>query len=541
MCYYAIFWKEFFLQINHHGLMKKTKYLKPGLLFLSLALFLATASRANNIIVDNVSLTGQNTVNHTTSVRFDISWENSWRTSTAPNNWDAAWVFIKFRIGSGSWHHATLNSANHIAPAGSTISAPVDNTGIFLYRSTDGSGTFSLSGVKLGWDYAFDGVVDNDVVDIKVFAIEMVYVPQGAFYVGSGGSEVAHFYSYPTSTSPYYIDSENEITVGTTPGNLYYATSSNSGDALGPVPAAYPKGYKAIYVMKYEISQIAYVDFLNVLTRSQQNARTSAFLGSGTSSVTNRFVMVTLDAGSNGYPTPERRSGIRCDAVIDPVNPITFYCDLNANNIPNEIDDGQDISCVYLSWADAMAYLDWAGLRPMTELEYEKACRGTLYPVANEQVWGVTAVTISTGLLNSGRPDEISSVSTANCTCNNGILGPTRGGMYAKAGSSRLRAGATYYGILDMGGNLWERPVTLGNPEGRSFTGLHGDGNIDASGNADVPNWPSGATGIGSGFRGGYWASTPYSITHVSDRSDGAHGTDRRRERFGGRGIRTSL
>jgi len=508
------------------------------LLLAGLAITLASAGNANNISVTNVSLTGQNTADNYTFVRFDISWENSWRTSSAPANWDAAWIFVKYRVGNGNWSHATLRAADHIAPEGSSISAPGDNTGVFLYRSADGSGTFSKAGVKLRWDYGIDGIGNSDIVDVKVFAIEMVYVPQGSFYLGSGGSETSHLYSYPTSTATYQVNNEGEITVGTTAGNLYYTTSSTSGDGLGPVPAAFPKGYNAMYVMKYEISQQAYVDFLNLLTRTQQNTRTSASLGAGVTSVTNRYVMVTLDAGSNGYTTPERRSGIRCDAVIHATNPITFYCDLNMNDIPNETDDGQNIACVYLSWADAMAYLDWAGLRPMTELEFEKACRGPQTPVANEYAWGTASITQNTGLTNGGTAGETSSVSNANCTYGNGILGPCRGGMFAKSATTRAQSGATYYGILDMSGNLWERPITIGNPQGRAFDGQHGNGLLDATGNANVSNWP-GTDGLGSGFRAGYWASASV-IIRMSDRSDGAHGTDRRRERFGGRGIRTA-
>ena len=37
-------------------------------------------------------------------------------------------------------------------------------------------------------------------------------------------------------------------------------------------------------------------------------------------------------------------------------------------------------------------YLDWAGLRPMTELEYEKICRGPSAPVAGEYAWGSTTI-----------------------------------------------------------------------------------------------------------------------------------------------------
>ncbi|MCS7153885.1 MAG: hypothetical protein NZ989_08070, partial [Bacteroidia bacterium] len=37
-----------------------------------------------------------------------------------------------------------------------------------------------------------------------------------------------------------------------------------------------------------------------------------------------------------------------------------------------------------LSYTDLLSYLDWAGLSPMTEFEYEKACRGPNIPIAGE-------------------------------------------------------------------------------------------------------------------------------------------------------------
>jgi len=44
---------------------------------------------ANNISVTNISLSDQNTAEHYAMVKFNISWENSWRTSSLQNNWDA--------------------------------------------------------------------------------------------------------------------------------------------------------------------------------------------------------------------------------------------------------------------------------------------------------------------------------------------------------------------------------------------------------------------------------------------------------------------
>lgn len=82
----------------------------------------------NNIKVANVTLQNQNVAGQFTMVSFDLSWENSWRSPVAPINWDAAWVFVKYRQPGQPWEHATLNYVNghaqsdgHIQPVGATI------------------------------------------------------------------------------------------------------------------------------------------------------------------------------------------------------------------------------------------------------------------------------------------------------------------------------------------------------------------------------------------------------------------------------------
>ena len=44
--------------------------------------------------------------------------------------------------------------------------------------------------------------------------------------------------------------------------------------------------------------------------------------------------------------------------------------------------------------------------------------------------------------------------------------------------------------------------MTVGNAQGRAFTGLHGDGVLAADGNATIANWPGAASAV-AGFRGG--------------------------------------
>ncbi|WP_204356596.1 hypothetical protein [Arcticibacterium luteifluviistationis] len=209
----------------------------------------------NNLKVENVELKEQNSANNTVKVEFDISWENSWRTNSGPKNYDAAWIFIKYRTNSGPWTHARLEYSNgindgHTAPSGSTIHTASDQTGCFIFRSQNGSGNNDWDNVQLLWDYNY--LDDNAQVDVQVFAIEMVYIPEEAFYLGGGsGDEGNKFHRYPSSSTSYQVTSEAAITIGTTSGNLYYnETVGNGGDQTGSLSASFPKGFGAFYSTK---------------------------------------------------------------------------------------------------------------------------------------------------------------------------------------------------------------------------------------------------------------------------------------------------
>jgi hypothetical protein len=97
-----------------------------------------------------------------------------------------------------------------------------------------------------------------------------------------------------------------------------------------------------------------------------------------------------------------------------------------------------------------------------------------------------------------------------------GNNGPVRVGIFSNGTSGRVSAGASYWGIMELSGNLWERPVTIGNETGRAFTGTHGDGVLDSSGDANDATWP-GTNAVGAGWRGGSWYNGT-SRMQVSDR-----------------------
>lgn len=268
---------------------------------------------ANNLKIENVELKEQNSANNTVKVEFDLNWENSWRTNSGPKNYDAAWIFIKYRTNSGPWIHATLEYSNgindgHTAPSGSTIHTASDRTGCFIFRSQNGSGNNDWDNVQLLWDY---NSLDYDAqVVVQVFAIEMVYVPEESFFIGGGsGSEANKFHTYPFTSSSYIVSFESPITIGTSASNLYYtSTNAKGGDHTGTLGASFPKGFSAFYSMKYELTEGQWVAYFNSLNPNQKSQRdiTSA-TGKNSDAVVSRNTVSWTD-GSNPATTsaPER-------------------------------------------------------------------------------------------------------------------------------------------------------------------------------------------------------------------------------------------
>ena len=503
-------------------------------LLVSLIILLTLPLPANHIEVGAITITDINTSDHYANLQFDISWDNSWKVNTGPTNWDAAWVFAKYRVGSGAWAHCTLSSTdgdhsvtneNGVA---STIDATSDGTGIFIYRSSDDSGSNNWDGVKLRWNYGTDGVSDDATVDVKVFAIEMVYVPEGAFYAGDNASSSASLKQGADDIDPWYVNDSDDMVMNS--GKFYYVSGGNSGeDATGSlftIPANFPNGYDAFYCMKYEISQGQYVDFLNTLTYDQQNTRTATD--------PNPTGQVNSNNNRNGLE-------VRTAGTYNTV-PAVYGIDLN-NDGGNL---GENIACNYLSWADGAAYSHWAGLRPMTELEFEKAGRGTLVALAYEYAWGTaTKASSAYQLSNAGANYEgigynYSTAGNASYAGTDGTInGPLRVGIFAANGSNtgRTTSGSSYYGIMELSGNLCERLVTLGNTDGRAFTGLNGDGKLTTDGNADVNYWPD-TNASCAGFRGGDWFNNSAYLS-VSCRKYAAYTEAIRYYYYGFRSART--
>lgn len=476
--------------------MKATRLLIT-LLFISL-LFI------NNVFANNLQITNVGLANDST-ITFNISWDNSWRVNVAPNNHDATWIFIKQRdCASGQWSHVDLSNIVSDHSAASPLEVYIDgkdtspNTkGLFLRRATAGTGNITNSAISLRLKNLEEGEFD-----FRVFGIEMVQIPQDSFYLGDGSNTTSTFRD-GNSANPYYVTSEDSIPVGTAAGSLYASSSSYRPLAL---PAAYPKGYNEIYCMKYEISHGQYVDFTNLLNSDQAAVRSYV----STSSRHNR---------TGSWPNV-------------------------TTTVPHR-------ALSYLSWADFLAYLDWSALRPMTELEFEKICRGPVTPVANEYAWGTNLITNTLVVINDGTPNESCSttITPGSGLANvgtNGISGPIRSGFAAGAATSRAEAGAGYYGVMEMSGNLYEPLIGTKVTLSIAFTGALGDGEISDAPNpglANVANWPTpnaaltNTSAVGKGVRGGSWAiSSTYA--RISDRVTSNSPGGSRYNNTGGRGVR---
>jgi formylglycine-generating enzyme required for sulfatase activity len=348
----------------------------------------------------------------------------------------------------------------------------------------------------------------------KVFGVEMVNVPQGAFDLGDGAA----------------VSTFNSISI-TSASQSSGLTAAAIGGSSVAVPNTFPMGYNAFYTMKYEISQEQYVDFLNSLTYDQQKTRT----------VNDPISAAGTYAMFAGY---YYRNGIR---ISTPGNnnaiPAIYACDATAG-VENNNDDAQNVACAGLSWGDVTAYLDWAALRPMTEMEFEKICRGTMPRVAGEYAWGSSTITQVTSNLvtNALKPNE-AYASIANGLCTYGLnssstaYGPLRAGIFATGSSGRASAGASYYGAMEMSGNVWERVVSLGNTSGSAFNGTNGDGTLTVNGDANQATWPSPTTAVGSGAKGGQWVSAAI-YAETSNRTYATTADATRSYVNGGRGVR---
>ena len=615
-------------------------------IFLPVLLLLCTIAgvKANNIRVEGktrvTGFTGDTAV-----IEVTLRWDNSWRDDF---NWDAAWVFFKYKKRGleNPWQHAYLSSSGHLlnASAGNEgggyaymVGANAGKVnGLYVMRNGISEGNVSVR-LQVKWPLNGTGLTSTDFGDalngiyIAVHAIEMVYIPYGAYYLGDASSYLcfheyfapdrnpirtkgyeslsassvyggniqhtsyglqnaiddninSHYHSAGRSNewfmvdfgeaktmryftirthyagSGYYVEGSNDGSSWSTlwsgngsmwsqtlskhkitnPGAYRYYRFRETGNYLviydvalledaSPVAvdsedaltvclngdnsfvsleATYPKGYAGFYVMKYETSQEQYVEFLNSLTLEQQKARVA----------NNNFAtMKRGDYVFGDINQPSCRNGIVFIEQRKENTPVVFGNNLNPANDLFSTDDGQTLACNYMSIEDMMAYCSWSGLRPMSELEYEKACR-RFYPQVpdkGEYAWntnnGVNSLSSLSDLNFRGdeREQALSYLKNVNSGTTNNINGPVRCGMFGTSATNQSQSGGTYWGVMEMSGNLKELCANV------NYSNL--DGGSCGAGEYNTALWNT--TVDNYAVRGGGFSS-PDSLLRTSDRTE---------------------
>ncbi len=460
-------------------------------LIVFLLLFGITNSRANNVQITNVTIVngGPGLI----SVKFDLSWDNSWHVVTGQNNYDGVWVFFKYKDVNGVWQHMNLTGNNNVIPNGFDVfqNNGTNKTGAMIYRDAGniGIGSSSATNISLG----VVSTLPYDI-DLKGFAIEMVYIPAptGArpiFGDGNGTTESINALHYTdnlatnSSVLPMLCDA-NGFDDAELETDGIYVYSNDTIQTTNPIGALEPfPTMKAIWCMKYEINQAEYRDFLNTLDSQQQVTRVS--------------VAVTSPTGTSALSGGTARNFIEIATPAALNTPAVFGCDGNGNNVFNEAGDGEWIACNFLAWVDVAAFLDWSGLAPMSELQYERICRGNTSAGGNpavlgEYAWGTNTLFGSAYTLTGGATTaEVAS--NASGTLGNAAYattsstGPLRSGIFATATSTRITSGGSFYGVMEMSGNMPEYCIMLGCQAGRSCHFIpNGNGVISNLGNAQL-------------------------------------------------------
>lgn len=427
-------------------------------------------------------------------LNFSVSWNNGWND---PYNWDAVWVFVKYRLKTdvGAWKHANIESTGSAA-TGLNLCVGENGVGAFLFPQMNGAADVTDKGVALVLSeltgISMDDALSADKVEFSIHLIEMVLMPEGAFYAGDGKAK--------NTIWSVENDKKGQAALIDKAGSL----AINAGDDYLTLGETYPKGYSGFYAMKYELSQAQYVDFLNKLSRTQQASRITG--------------LATMKPGEYIFgdrSKPSARNGIVL-YVNEPDRPAIFAHNLTQDTRYNAEDDGQNLACNYLSPYEMLCYCDWAGLRPMTELEFEKSCRRP-FPetaLAGGYAWNTTTYRAIAGegdMVNAYQGTEYVQEAAKNVNAGN-HMGPVRCGAFAAHpdGVSQEESGASCNGLMEMSGNLREICYTaLANVGYRpNRTEYLGDGELNGTGFVNINNdfWPQNKADFipkGGGFSSG--------------------------------------
>ena len=381
---------------------------------------------------------------------FNLAWKNAWKND---RNNDAVWLFCKLKSHDGMFKHISVLPSGHqtvntfSGREGDLEFMPsIDGVGVFVFPKNEFKGNIEVT-LRILLDSEDIKGADTRNSSFDVFGVEMVRIPSGPFFLGNTDNSVRAYGAFydPKKSTTIKIESEHQQFEVSRNGDLYYEASEGyEGDQKGRIPSSYPKGFQSFYIMKYELTEGQYVDFINNLGQGQRQDR--------------------LIHQEEDYSGTIASDGIRLH---------TEY---------------PDRPCPFVGWEDAMAFADWAGLRPMTEFEYTKASRGTVLPKGIAYPWGLKSKVHVQKL-----PDK------------NGNLVMLNGWDESQlSDETKTYFGASYYWVMDLAGSLWERVITIGHERGRNFKGTHGDGALSEEGKATNSDWPVGMENSGGiGFRGG--------------------------------------
>lgn len=425
----------------------------------------ASDSPVNNVGVRDVAVSSPTGLSAAITFQLYANDVSSQATPGGGGFNTAQWLFVKFSTqagADGSWRHATISTGTTASWWNSALTVPSDRRGAFVDNST--SQSFWNSTVTLRWNYAEDGVAGPADAQVKVFAVTMINVHGGPFVYNAGGIGGSSYNNYGGGV---------EIQVNA-------AGNTPSGAALG-----WPNGYNSFYLMRYELTQGQYADFLNTVHSSTASARYEPTADNGHN--------ITYAAG-NPY-------GSR-------------YAAADRFSVKN-----------YLSVSDLWSWLSWAALRPLTEMEFEKAARdkapdNRVYPWGNTEPGTETYTPVHEGGAHTRHYMNFYNPSGKVLQAGRYLSGDLPREMEQMGIAPRV--------IADLGGNAAEQVINCS----------HSPAPSNGGGTEAWPaSWPA-PDSSAKGTRGGGFVNSSVG-GKVSERGSVSSGTDSRASYLGGRGARS--
>ncbi|HRG90640.1 MAG TPA: hypothetical protein PLW44_16570, partial [Chitinophagales bacterium] len=203
--------------------------MKSKFLLLIAAFALPLCMWANNIRVK------LNSYNPTTKqLNISLAWDNSWHDGSGQFR-DGAWLFVKYKdVSNNTWQHAILNTPantatitdtlsgynvmfNVIGKNPSTASGYVGSRGYIIRRQQGATATVQSNPEYAGVYNVAMNLTATIVTppgmllanpEFRVYAMEVVNIPSGAYYAGDG-SYNSIVQTSTTNNSPVYIANEN--------------------------------------------------------------------------------------------------------------------------------------------------------------------------------------------------------------------------------------------------------------------------------------------------------------------------------------------